>query len=326
MRQAKAALTAAEETWTEVLSLLNLPESKTPEARKEHLLRKFDATTATDLVRSKKFRKLASGIVGHDKFRVAEVFNPSRFGPQTSTVGLRAGMAFDLLLGHDMLRSQTRRDVRSYFEENRPGLTIVAFEEELQKPICERFLQFGRTGSQGGYLVFFYDAEMEHRPEPRPITVAAWKSYKLKRCTVNTLSAETQSMLYGIGQIHWHRGLLYELFKNPLSLAGWEQEVSEVPFVAVTDSKSLYDTVTKCWNSSAHVDDKRTAIDLSVLRRDLAMTRGQVRWVEGRNMLSDPLTKKMSSCFLRHVLQKGVWSLHEAGYRSLCDIHTLLST
>ena len=162
-------------------------------------------------------------------------------------------------------------------------------------------------------------------PTPRPITVAAWKSYKLKRRTVNTLSAETQSMPYGIGQIHWHRGLLYELFYNPLSLAGWEQEVAATPFVAITDSKSLYDTVTKCRNSSAHVDDKRTAIDLSILRRDLSVTKGQVRWVEGRNMLSDPLTKKMSSSLLRHVLQKGVWSLHEAGYRSLCDIHTLLS-
>ena len=173
------------------------------------------------------------------------------------------------------------------------------FQSEMQKPISERFLQFGNISSQGGYLLFFYDAEMEHSAEPRPITVAAWKSYKLKRCTVNTLSAETQSMLYGIGQIHWHRGLLYELFYNPLSLSGWEQEVAPIPFVAVTDSKSLYDTVTKCRNSSAHVDDRRTAIDLSILRRDLAVTKGQVRWVEGRNMLSDPLTKKMSSSFFK---------------------------
>ena len=34
---------------------------------------------------------------------------------------------------------------------------------------------------------------------------------------------------------------------------------------------------------------EESAINLSILRRDLAHTKGQVRWVEGRNMLSDPL-------------------------------------
>ena len=201
-----------------------------------------------------------------------------------------------------------------------------AYQQEMQKPICERFLQFGRTGSQGGYLLFFYDAEMEHSREPRPITIAAWKSYRLKRCTVNTLSAETQSMLQGVGQVHWHRAMLYELFYNLLTLNGWENEISELPFVAITDSKSLYDTVTKCRNSSSHVDDKRTAIDLSILKRDLVATQGQVRWVEGRNMLSDPLTKKMGSSFLRNVMTRGLWSLHEHGHQAISELHTLLST
>ena len=108
-----------------------------------------------------------------------------------------------------------------------------------------------------------------------------------------------------------------EVFGEQLSLEHWERELSRTPFIAVTDSKSLYDTATKCRNVSSHIDDKRTAIDLSILKRDLQVTRGQVRWVAGVNMLSDSLTKRMSASFLKRVMQSGTWSLSEAGFQDM---------
>ena len=151
------------------------------------------------------------------------------------------------------------------------------------------------------------------------ISIIGWKSYKLKRCTVNTLSAECQSMVQGLGQLHWHRFLLAELFGVKLELEKWETQLASLPFVAVTDSRSLYDTVTKCRNSSAHVDDKRTAIDLTILKSDLARQQGQVRWVQGVNMIADSLTKKMSPWFLRKIMELGQWTLAETGHESLID-------
>ena len=198
--------------------------------------------------------------------------------------------------------------------------------EEKEKPIQERHLQLNRTGSQGGYLVIYYDERMEHQTDPQMITIAAWKSYKLKRCTVNTLSAECQSMLQGIGQVHWHRFMLCETMQAEMELHTWERQLQQVPFIAVTDSRSLYDTITKCRNSSAHIDDKRTAIDLSILKGDLVRTKGQVRWIEGKNMISDSLTKRMSSVFLRGIMSRGLWSLHEKGFQSLADLHMLWAT
>jgi hypothetical protein len=47
---------------------------------------------------------------------VAEVCNPNRFGPTTDHFGLRAGQAFDLELGWDLLDSGHQRTVISYLK------------------------------------------------------------------------------------------------------------------------------------------------------------------------------------------------------------------
>ena len=163
--------------------------------------------------------------------------------------------------------------------------------------------------------MIYYDDKLETTDDMANITVASWKSYKLKRCTVNTLSAECQSMLQGIGNLHWHRFLLAEVLAKDLSLENWEQQLGKLPFIAVTDSRSLYDTITKCRNTSAHIDDKRTAIDLTILKGDLETTGGQVRWVGGSNMVSDSLTKRMAPKFLSRIMHLGKWSLTETGYK-----------
>ena len=202
------------------------------------------------------------------------------------------------------------------------GKTIFYKSEctvETKKPIGEKFLQAAKKSSQGGFILFYYDQKMEVSDKPEKISIIGWKSYKLKRCTVNTLSAECQSMVQGLGQLHWHRFLLAELFGLNLRLDEWEDQLSQFPFVAVTDSKSLFDTVTKCRNSSAHVDDKRTAIDLTILKNDLHRQQGQVRWVQGVNMIADSLTKKMSPLFLQKIMELGHWTLAEKGHESIVN-------
>ena len=92
------------------------------------------------------------------------------------------------------------------------------------------------------------------------------KSYKLKRQTVNTLSAETQAIAAGVGGVHWQRFMLLEAKGHPIGGQGWEEKLSDLPFIAVTDSKSLYDTMCKCSNPATQVEDKRTVIDMTILK------------------------------------------------------------
>ena len=194
-----------------------------------------------------------------------------------------------------------------------------------QQAYQRRFLQLARKHIQGGYLLVYYDANPEVTEGLEMMTIASWKSYKLKRCTVNTLSAECQSMIQGVGNLHWHRFLMTEIMGSQLQFETWEKELRKIPFIAVTDSKSLYDTITKCRNTSAHVDDKRTAIDLTILKDDLEGTKGQVRWVSGTNMVSDPLTKKMPPGFLQKVMRLGKLSLTEKGHQQLLEINALVN-
>ena len=74
-----------------------------------------------------------------------------------------------------------------------------------------------------------------------------------------------------------------------------------------------YDTFSKCCNTGSRIEDKRTAIDLTILKRDFPKTQGQVRWIEGSRMISDSLTKKVGSFFLRNVMVSGKWSLSDKG-------------
>ena len=202
-------------------------------------------------------------------------------------------------------------------EEQWTGKTIFPKRKDDEAgpgTINERFLQNQRLASQGGFITFFYDAKMETEDQLWPISIVNWKSYKIKRCTVNTLSAECQAMIQGVGSLHWLRALLHEASGQALAMDRWEEQIAATPFVAITDSRSLYDTITKLRNTASHIEDKRTAIDVTILKNDFSRTKGQVRWVEGGRMISDSLTKKMSSAYLRNVLQKGLWSLTERGF------------
>ena len=82
-------------------------------------------------------------------------------------------------------------------------------------------------------------------------------------------------------------------------------------FFAAVDSKSLYNALNKCSSTVAFASDKRTAIDLSVIKSNLADTCGQARWIDTRSMISDPLTKVHSGDYLRHVVCTGLWSVEE---------------
>lgn len=57
-----------------------------------------------------------------------------------------------------------------------------------------------------------------------------------------------------------------------------------------------------------------TAIDVAILKEDLKNTSGHARWVEGGNMVTDPLTQNMKGDFVRKVCNSGYWSLTHVGH------------
>ena len=128
---------------------------------------------------------------------------------------------------------------KTFFSKQPPG------QELEHNKINDMFIKMLNTSSQGGYVVIYYDKTLETEKTPQMVSVTSWKSTKLKRKTVNTLSAECQSMIMGIGNIHWHRFLLLELLGHDMREQEWENKLAEIPFVSVVDSKSLFDCLNK---------------------------------------------------------------------------------
>ena len=190
-------------------------------------------------------------------------------------------------------------------------------EKKNKVEIHEKFLQVGRTHSQGGHIIYAYDKKLETEQTPQALSILSWKSYKLKRCTVNTLAAEAQAMVQGVGGSYWLRFLWSEIQGYKMNLNNWQERISRTPFIAATDSRSLFDNLSKSKNVAAHIEDKRTAIDLTILKNDTMSTRGQVRWVPGEIMISDSLTKKGPSHFLRKIMRCSCWTLCEYGAKAL---------
>ncbi|CAE7233307.1 unnamed protein product [Symbiodinium sp. CCMP2456] len=174
--------------------------------------------------------------------------------------------------------------------------------------------QLQNLSSQGGQIVIYHDKKLSETEAPAMTTVASWKSYRLKRKTVDTLAAEGQALQGGLGAVHWHRLLFMEALFGDLSVTDWRAVAGRLPFLAAVDSKSLYDAVNKCACTASYVSDKRTAIDLAVIKSDLTETSGTIRWIDTRSMLSDPLTKQHPGAYLRYVLRNGFWSVMEEGH------------
>ena len=72
----------------------------------------------------------------------------------------------------------------------------------------------------------------------------------------------------------------------------------------VTDSKGSYDHLTK--KTTGPGEDRRTALDIAVMRDDLARGNTVLRWVDTKAQLADTLSKaRGDSDLLRSVLRSG---------------------
>ena len=75
--------------------------------------------------------------------------------------------------------------------------------------------------------------------------------------------------------------------------------------MVVTDSKCLYDHLHNV--SAGPSKDRRTALDIAILRESMQDSQAFIRWVDGkRHQITDALTKRNGCAdLLRGILQKG---------------------
>ena len=152
--------------------------------------------------------------------------------------------------------------------------------------------------TQAGYIIGFTHQDI-HVGKTVPWTPAVWRSYKMPRAVSSTLSGEAQAMATAGGTIEWLSLLLSEALDGPFNpmmsreVVGRRSPIFVVgrrsPIFA-TDCKSLYDHLVSP-SSPTSIDDRRTSIDVVIIRESLKITNGSIRWLPTNRMIADGLTK-----------------------------------
>ena len=143
--------------------------------------------------------------------------------------------------------------------------------------------------TQAGYILGFSTTDLDAGKETS-WTPAVWKSFKLSRAVGSTLAAEAQSMVAATGTLEWISLLLAEAIDGIGEIREYAQHLRNRTPVIVTDCKSLYDHLIAV-SSPTSVEDRRTSIDIVILRQSLSRLGASIRWVPTNRMLADSLTK-----------------------------------
>ena len=178
--------------------------------------------------------------------------------------------------------------------------------------------------SQGAFGVFAAHEDLMEKGQG--ITnLLHWKSGKMHRIVNSTLAAESQSLSKGLSELAWSITIFNELTTENFDLRNWEQAVRKQRAMAlakvesdatlkkslcVVDAKSLFDHLVK--ETVGTTDDRRTAIEMQVIRQAMMETGAVVKWVPHPKMFMDCLTKRSGNRqSLLELLDSGIFSLQD---------------
>ncbi len=180
----------------------------------------------------------------------------------------------------------------------------------------------GKT--QAGHMLIAFDEELLKGGQATT-NLLHWKSGKLQRTVNSTLAAETQSLARGVGDLLWMMAMYYEMTEPGFQLLEWRKRIGQKGYtafskkqkddrlqeaLAVIDAKSLYDLLN---NETTGGSDRRTALDIQVLREELHALQGRIRWIEHLHMPADCLTKKQGRTEpLLRLLEDGTFGITAA--------------
>ncbi len=192
--------------------------------------------------------------------------------------------------------------------KQKSDLAIRVQPSEKMKMSVVSDASFGndRFHSQGGQMIICHEDGLQENKQVAA-NLLCWRSGRIQRVVNSTLAAETQSLSRGIGDLLWVLVLFEELQDENFSIRDWPSRLSgkEVMALAsksssddlkgclaIVDAKSLYDYLCK---ETIGGQDKRTAIEIQIIREDLNSLSGKIRWVDHPAMLADGLTKVKGS-------------------------------
>eukprot|EP00435_Cladocopium_sp_Y103_P012014 s3028_g3.t1 len=156
---------------------------------------------------------------------------------------------------------------------------------------CHSDAAFANVGNhtQAGYIIAFTHRNLNHG-KMSAWNPAAWRSYRLTRAVSSTLAAESQAMATASGTVEWMCLLLHEIIHGPFDVRDAKTVLQQHQPILVTDCKSLFDHLLSPSSPTA-AEDRRTSIDITIIKESVRTLNAAVRWVPTDRMLADSLTK-----------------------------------
>eukprot|EP00435_Cladocopium_sp_Y103_P014567 s4025_g3.t1 len=151
------------------------------------------------------------------------------------------------------------------------------------------FANAGSGSSQGGFGVLCYEKGLAKEGCAKG-NLLYWRSGKIQRVVSSTLAAETQSLAKGLQELAWSITVYNEISTPDFELKQWEEaaKIRRLEALAkddihptlkeglcLVDAKSLYDHLVK--TTVGATEDRRTAIEMQVVRQSLAETATEIR-------------------------------------------------
>ena len=165
--------------------------------------------------------------------------------------------------------------------------------------------------SQGGYFVLLAPKGILETGED-VYHILDWRSFKLPRVARSSLAAESQAAGCASDATEFACRYFEHLLKPQLKLAELLQVKSSLQPTMVTDAKSVYDSYRRESMSSV---DKRSGLEIRVVKEQLQSLGGQLRWVSSERQLADGLTKMSTRQSLADRLRHGkVKFLYDPAY------------
>lgn len=162
--------------------------------------------------------------------------------------------------------------------------------------------------SQAGYMVAGCDERLANG-QWGTFSILRWKSFKQDRQTHSTLGAELLALSRGLAEARWIRSMWCEAVYHDYTLDDDGKWSNAIPLTAVIDCKPVYD---HAGSSTVSLKDKRMAIEMLLLKRDIQQYGIKLRWMATSQMIVDVLTKKGAPMNLfRKVLREGSFILVE---------------
>ena len=143
--------------------------------------------------------------------------------------------------------------------------------------------------------------------KPHMVTFLECQSSRLQRVVRCSMSAELSMAATAYEHCDYLRAVFAEVMQPQFRLSQWKVFASHWRSILVLDAKVAYDAL----NSETAPTDRKLIVDIAVLREALEdqAENNFVRWVPGKEIPSDGLTKWYGNGALERVLCEGRWSL-----------------